>query len=609
MPAHAHRHRKEVTRTRPPFRAGALGVVLVAISLVGSLATDQWHPAVSSDSRTSNGGVATLPKPPTPPVLKVPPPKAPSGTTPTQGSKRPNIVMVMADDMRVDDLVFAPNISRLLADQGMTFRNSFSPFPLCCPARASFLSGRYAHNHGVYWHKDPYGYAAFDDSRTLATSLSEAGYNTGFIGKYLNGYGPDTSLVSGQPSYTHVPDGWTDWVGAFEKPGVKGIHGGTYNYFDTPYNVNGELDNSHRGTYQTSVVGDFSVDMARNYHRANAPFFMYVSYIAPHHGGPQEEGDPTTLNHPDGTFDGFQTPARPDWVKGKFDDLITRPSGMPVGGGPAEADVSDKPGFFAALDEMGPGEYRALTNLTRQRAESIYVMDRQVGRLAKELKRTGEWANTVFMFTSDNGYFLGEHRQRTGKVRAHEPVLRVPFLLTGPGMRSGQERFDPVTTVDVSATILDLADAEPPHTPDGRSLVKVLLGGDQGWVTPVVTEAIHSITGPTAAEGFEDEPRSSVGLRTLRYSFTRYKTGAGELYDLWVDPAQMNNRFTDPGYANVTKELTRLWFEYKDCVGQECQVPLPASLQGSVRDGEVWTQRFWNRMDALYGHRSTSSPR
>src|SRR4051794_23899238 len=107
---------------------------------------------------------------------------------------KPNIVMVMADDMRTDDLRFMPSVRRLLVGTGLSFRNSFSPYPLCCPARASFLTGRYAHNHHVYSHASPYGFESFDDHATLATALQQSGYQTGFVGKYLNGYGAEDSL-------------------------------------------------------------------------------------------------------------------------------------------------------------------------------------------------------------------------------------------------------------------------------------------------------------------------------------------------------------------------------------------------------------------------------
>ena len=516
--------------------------------------------------------------------------------------KRPNIVMVMADDMRVDDLDFAPHLRRLIGAKGLTFENSFSPYPLCCPARASFLTGVYSHNHHVYWHEDPYGYQAFDDSATIATSLRKAGYRTGFIGKYLNGYGPDISKVSGTPSWKYVPNGWTDWVGAFENPGVKGIHGGTYYYWDTPYNVNGVVDNHYRGRYQTNVMGDFSVRMARANHQSRAPFFMYVSYVAPHHGGPVESDDPVGVRRSDGTDDSLQTPARPDWVKGRFDHAITRPSGLPRNGGPAEADVSDKPSFFRDLSELRRSERASLTEVTRQRAEAVYVLDKQVARLVAELRRTGEWKNTVFMFTSDNGYFLGEHRQRTGKVHAHEPSLRVPFLVTGPGLRTGEKRYDPITTVDITATILDIAGATPPHHADGISRWATMRTGDRGWGTPVVTESSHGLGGRrTGFAPRKRDARTSIGLRTPRYSFSLHRTGESELYDLLTDPAQNRNVYDDPAYRAVRAQLTALWSQYKDCAGATCRAPMPTDLQAGPSEARRLTRHYWNTIDRIYG--------
>ena len=535
-----------------------------------------------------------------------------AGSAPRQVAvhdRRPNIVMVMADDMRVDDLLFAPNVRRLIGNHGLTFENSFSPFPLCCPARASFLTGMYAHNHKVYWHEKPYGYGAFDDSRTLATSLSAAGYRTGFVGKYLNGYGQMRSKVSGKPSWKYVPNGWTDWIGSFQNPGVRGIHGGTYNYFDTPYNVNGRVDNRYRGRYQTNVVGDFSLKLLRKYHHSTSPFFLYLSYVAPHHGSPREKGDPRRVRRVDGTYDSFQTPARPKWVKGRFNRIITRAAGMPKNGGPSEADMSDKPSFMQHRKELSHPERVALTNVTRQRAEAVYVLDQQVGRLVRSLKATGEWDNTVLMFTSDNGYFLGEHRQRTGKVRAHEPSLRVPFLITGPGMRTKAKRYDPISTVDITATILDIAHAAPPHSPDGTSRLATMLTGDHGWTVPVVTEAVHTTRGPRTAAGFPaTEPRTSIGLRTARYSFTLYRDGQGELYDLLTDPAENNSQFKNPTYADVRAALTEQWWQYKDCAGVTCRAPMPESLQASASQENQWTARYWDTINTIYGWPATRLP-
>ena len=196
------------------------------------------------------------------------------------------------------------------------------------------------------------------------------------------------------------------------------------------------------------------------------------------------------------------------------------------------------------LPELSPAERVAVRSLTRQRAETLFAYDRQIGRLVRTLKSTGEYRNTVLMFTSDNGYFLGEHRMRQGKIKAHEPSLRVPFLVAGPGIPHG-DRFDPITTDDVTATILDIARARPPHPPDGRSVVPSFQA-DRGWRVPVLTEGVESSSAfddRSAGEalGFGDT-RTTIGIRTSRWKYIRYVNGDGELYDLDRDPNEQQQR-------------------------------------------------------------------
>jgi arylsulfatase A-like enzyme len=510
---------------------------------------------------------------------------------------RPNVVVVMADDMRVDDLAFAPNLRRLIAEHGVTFENSFSPFPLCCPARASLLTGQYAHNHRVWWHDPPFGYGSFDDSRTLATSLRAAGYRTGFVGKYLNRYGRDRSKVSGKPSHTYVPRGWTDWRAAIENPGNRGFHGSTYNYNDTPFNMNGRVVNSFRGRYQSNVIGDLSVGMAQRFARSGDPFFMYVNYVAPHHGGPRESDDPYVVRA-GGSREYIPTPARPAWVKGRFDGRIRRASGIAKSGEAVERDRRDKPAVVRAKTRnLSPAMRKALLEATRQRAESIYVMDRHIARLVRELKRSGEWSNTVFVFTSDNGMIIGEHGMPLTKVRAYEPSLRVPMLVTGPGLREPQKRYDPMSTVDLAATILDVADAPAPRVADGISRWPSLTTGDGGWTTPVVTEAVFTSGGRHPA--FKDR-RSSIGIRTSRYSFTRYRNGEAELYDLVRDPRQDRNVYRAAAYATVRQALNAVWMRAKDCDGAECRVRLPAVLRADRATNAANTRTYWTKIERGY---------
>lgn len=561
-------------------------LVVVTIVVTGSRGSPDGTPAsLPSGDNTAEPAVTASPGAPAP-----------------GQSSRPNIVMVMADDMRTDDVRFMPNVRRLIGGSGLTFRNSFSPYPLCCPARASFLTGRYAHNHKVLSHETPWGFKAFDDRRTLATALNAAGYNTGFLGKYLNGYGAQDSLVTGGPSFRYVPRGWTDWYGAPDRPPNSGYDsGGTYNYRHTIFNINGRIDDTHRGQYQTDVLGAFSRKLVRKYHRSPKPFFLYLSPVAPHFGLPDEDDDPnptTAGGRP------FKTPARPPWVRGRFDTAIPRASGLPTNGGPSEGDVSDKPRPLSQKPPLTRAVRSAALTLTRQRAEALYVLDGQVKRLIKTLKATGEYRNTVIMFTSDNGYFLGEHRLPQGKLRPHEPSLRVPFLVAGKGIAPGT-RFDPVTTQGVTATIAEIAGATMPFPQDGLS-VTPSFARDQGWKVPVLTEAVDGSrifrsAASGKAPGFDDA-RNTIGVRTPRWKYVRYSTGDAELYDLDADPNELRNRFRDPAYAAVREDLEKLWLAYKDCVGASCLAEMPAHLQRDPVQAKAGTDKQSRGVRARYGY-------
>ncbi|MEO5710249.1 MAG: sulfatase [Nocardioidaceae bacterium] len=531
----------------------------------------------------------------------------PRMVTAAAASTKPNIVTVMADDMRTDDLRFMPAVRRLLVGQGLSFRNSFSPYPLCCPARASFLTGRYAHNHHVLSHESPYGFKSFDDHATVATALQASGYQTGFVGKYLNGYGAQRSLVTGGPSFHYVPNGWTDWYGAVERPvGSTYRTGGTYNYTHTIFNVNGRIDDTHKGQYQTAVLGRFARSLVQRYHRSPRPFFLWLSAVAPHFGRPYEKGDPVHVKRGGGGFTRIATPARPKWVRGTLDRQIPRASGLPVDGGPSESDVSDKPRPMSSQPELSRQERYAERNLTRQRAEALVVLDREVARLVTKLKETGEYANTVFLFTSDNGYFLGEHRVRQGKIKPHEPSLRVPFVMAGRGIPHG-ERFDPVTTPGVTATIAELAGATSrmPYPADGRSVVPSI-ARDRGWSVPVVTEGLESgriflTLAALKAAGFHDA-RNTIGVRTPRYKYVRYSDGDSELYDLDHDPNELQSVVTDPAYASVRDELHQVWLAYKDCLGASCRAPMPQDLRRDPRQDEIGTNTQSSGVQRRYGY-------
>jgi len=484
------------------------------------------------------------------------------------GSPRPNVLVIMTDDMRYDELAYLPNVRRQVLRRGLTWTNAFSTTPLCCPARASFFTGKLEHNHKVLSHRKPWGYQAFDDSRTLATALRGDGYQTGFVGKYLNGYGPDAPRAAPRlaHSYTYVPNGWTDWRGAVDDtpyPSNDPRDGGTYNYRRMTLNVNGRLV-GHRGEYSADVVTGNTSAMLRRFHQKSAPWFVVMNPVAPHFGGPSEPDDPPP---------GFKTPARPAWVKGKYDDLIQRAPGIPVG--PTEKDISDKIRATRRFSELGPVDRASVTKIARQRAESLRALDRSLGPVFQQLADSGELANTIIVFTSDNGYMLGEHHYRQGKVVGYDPSYRIPLLMAGPGIPEGT-RSTPITLVDLSATILRWTGASLAGT-DGRSVVPELTA-DHGWKRPLVYESkfpgVHRRDGVT---GFDD--RTAIGVRTARYLYVRYASGEHELFDLKKDPLEMQNVASWKAYAGVRAQLGKVIQQIAYCKRAGCRPLLPESLQ------------------------------
>lgn len=499
---------------------------------------------------------------------------------------RPNVVVIMADDMREDDLRFMPNVQRLIGDEGVHFANMFSPQPLCCPARASFLTGQYTHNHGVWSHAEPFGFRVFRDKATLPVWLHDVGYNTVFLGKYLNGYGLQP-LPDGSSSVRYVPPGWSDWRGAVDGGFEEGsaYAGSTYKYFDTTLNVNGVLE-PHQGKYQTRMLGRQTEQIIAENARSTRPFFFWASYVAPHHGRPFEPDDPGEVERDDGATTTFKTPARPGDVKGKFDDTVLAAPGVE-----GEKDVSDKPFFIRELPPLNDAERAADLNLTRQRAEALAVLDEEVARTIEALEDTGELDNTIVAFTSDNGFFLGEHRNRKGKILPYEPSLRVPLMMRGPGIPKGVVRFDPFTMIDFAPTFLAAAGAAGQDSIDGVSMLDVARGGDQGWDRGILTQ-----TGPReVSNGVEESDnflvegdgpsplRFSQGVRTGQYLYVEHASREKELYDLYQDPGELDNLLARGVRRVVADQLARVLDLLRNCAGEACAAPLPESLRSRPR--------------------------
>jgi arylsulfatase A-like enzyme len=316
--------------------------------------------------------------------------------------------------------------------------------------------------------------------------------------------------------------------------------------------------------------------LVRKYDGAGRPWFIWATPVAPHFGGPAESDDPPSYRTSRGTKSLFKTPARPRWVKGRFDDVITRSLGVRPGRRPSERNISDKPEFFRELPDLERPERPRLLEVQRQRAEALFAWDRQFAKIVRTLKQTGQFRHTVIVFTSDNGYFMGEHRQRLGKIKPHEESLRVPLVMAGPGIPHGV-RQSPATTIDVTATILELGSATLPDV-DGSSMVP-LFAEDRPWQVPVVTEGAQKL--PHQLGDFPGA-LTEMGLRTGRYAYFRYSTGESELYDLAKDPLELRSVYDDPAYAAVRDDLAALWRTYRTCAGDACRTTLPPAYEVSV---------------------------
>ena len=506
---------------------------------------------------------------------------------------QPNILVFMVDDMRADDLQYMPETMRRIAGQGTTFTNGMSPYPLCCPARASVMTGLYPHNHRVWSHREPYGFQRLDDSSTIATWLDDAGYRTTYLGKYLNGYGQQPAPDgSSSRSTQYVPPGWDLWWGSIDG-GLRADHpaeGGSYRYYDTTLNRNGKGYIALKGQYQTRAFGRLTRARIIEDSASATPWFNYVSFVAPHHGRPREPDDPTFVLDDWGQRQRIKTAARPKDVYGIFDDRIFASPGVDW----LDPDDSDRSPELVKRPPLNQAEIEALVTVTRQRAESLHVVDEQIARTLDTLERTGEAEETFVLFTSDNGYFLGEQGIRQGKTLPYEAALKVPMLVSGPGIPAGEERTDPFLSIDIAATLADMGDAEPTSQVDGVSLLTSARVGDLGWNRPVLvqtgpadtvrrTDESGALLPPDADPGKQDI-RFLIGVRTPRYLYTHRATGFEELYDVRLDPLQYDNLvdadgLAAPGYDRPLQLLREQLARVRACDGDECSPGLPTALR------------------------------
>ncbi len=434
---------------------------------------------------------------------------------------QPNILFIMTDDQDVGTLQYMPRVRELLADQGVTFENSFVTSPICLPANITALTGQYAVNHDILNNIYPTGgFQKFTetggDESTLAVWLDEAGYHTGRIGKYLVQY-PDGS--------TYVPPGWDEWQSTYD---------GFTSYLGYRMNVNGTVVQygSGEADYITDVLSDRVVDFINRAEANDAqPFFLQFNPTTPH-SGVDRNGPPTPAPRHAGMFAGLQAPRTPSFN---------------------EADVSDKPPPVGTAPLLTAAQIAAIDLEYQARIEALQSLDEGVGRIVAALAARGELENTYIVFTSDNGYHLGQHRFLNGKFQVYEEDIRVPLIVRGPGVEAGAVRDELAVNIDLAPTMTRWGGATADRVMDGQSLAPLLGegGGDANWRTDFLVELYRHL--PPAQNG--DVIRA---LRTEHEVYVEYRSGPRELYDLRTDPFQLQNAYATADPARVAVLSARL---------------------------------------------------
>jgi arylsulfatase A-like enzyme len=413
------------------------------------------------------------------------------------------VILVVTDDQPPESLSKMPYLSG--SGDWSRFANAFLNNPLCCPSRATLLTGRYSHRTGV---ENNRLVDKFDAGSTLATWLDDAGYRTGLFGKYLNGYTP-VYKKRGKRKLRRPPPGWDRWAAVVESTG--GVH---YNY--TLYNGR-KLQKYGDGPEDYST--DRLAQLARDFIADDdpSPFFLYLALRSPHEPytpAPRHDGD--------------------------FAD-------EPIAHDPSfnEADVSDKPAFYRRLPLVDEDD---ADDRLRRQYEMLLSVDEAVESLVDEVEDRGLGDDTVVIFMTDNGFASGSHRWLD--KRCHfEDCIRTPLLIRYPDA-SPTEIPQLVSNVDIAPTIADLAGVDPERPVDGRSLVPLLEGDDpDDWRTGVLLR--------TKEQSNQGSPPSFWGIRTDTHKYVEHATEEEELYDLVNDPYELVNLAGRPEHAALQAELAR----------------------------------------------------
>jgi N-acetylglucosamine-6-sulfatase len=459
-------------------------VVLLAAGVAGAGFASNG----AGETRASGGGAPTLP------VL---------------GSARPNIVFVLTDDLSMDLLKYMPHV-QAMQQTGLTFADYFVSDSLCCPSRSSIFTGNLPHDTHVFNNvgRDG-GFHIFhrrgEERHTFAVALQQAGYRTGMMGKYLNGYLQKRGAGDGVgPRY--VPPGWNQWD----------VAGNGYPEFGYRMNRNASVRRfGHRpSAYLTDVLTRKGVNFINTSAATGQPFFLELATFAPH--------SPYTPAPRDANkFPGLGAPRPPN-----FDRLPTNP-----------------PGWLAGHAPLTDGQLEQINVAFRKRAQAVQAVDRMVDRIQATLAADGLSNDTYLVFSSDNGLHTGEYRLTPGKMTAFDTDIHVPLIVTGPGVAPGRTTYGMSENIDLAKTFAALGGTQLPG--DGHSLVPLLHGQHPlPWRNAVVVEHHGpdvSADDPDFQQPSSGSPTTYEAVRTRDFLYVEYADGEREYYNLRSDPYELDN--------------------------------------------------------------------
>lgn len=479
-------------------------------------------------------------------------------------NRRPNIVLILTDDLDIANGGLTPlsKTKKLIGDAGISFTNAFVASPLCCPSRASILTGKYPHNHhvinntlegncsSVAWQKT-------EEGHTFPALLKAfAGYQTFFAGKYLNQYGHSEA-----GGVEHVPPGWSYWVG-LEK---------NSKYYNYTLSVNGKAQNhgsDYSKDYLTDVLANMSLDFLQ-YKSNYQPFFMMVSVPAPHSpwtAAPQYQDK----------FNTTKAPRGPNFnIHGKDKHWLIRQAKTP----------------------MTNSSIKFLDDAFRKRWTTLLSVDDLVEKIVKQLDIRGELDNTYVFFTSDNGYHTGQFSLPLDKRQLYDFDIRVPLMVRGPHIKPNQTSPMLVANVDLGPTMLDIAGYNVNETQmDGMSFRPIMEGSvnTSSWRTDIlveyegegsnVTDPACPLLGPGVSECFPDCVcedsynntyacvRTVASSANLQYCEFDDNEVFVEVYNMTADPFQLTN-VVKSIEQEVLEKMNRRLMILQSCSGQSCRTP------------------------------------